>query len=112
MILVEGTFSGWETWISCLRDETMLTELTESVRDVIRSAARRLTGFRRRQFQAEMAIKYCRGNPRRAERVFGWGRDAVNTGLNELRSGIRCVEDYLRADNASFSSKGVASATA
>jgi len=72
----------------------MLTELTESMRDTIRSAARKLTGFRRRQFQAEMAIKYCRGNPRCAERVFGWGRDAVNTGLNELRSGIRCVENY------------------
>lgn len=72
----------------------MLTELTESVRDTIRLAARKLTGFRRRQFQAEMAIKYCRSNPRCAEQVFGWGRDAVNTGLNELRTGIRCVEDY------------------
>jgi hypothetical protein len=72
----------------------MVTEVTESVRDAIRSAARKLTGFRRRQFQAEMAIKYCRSDPRCAERVFGWGRDAVNTGLNELRTGIRCVEDY------------------
>ena len=72
----------------------MLTELTESVRETIKSAARKLTGFRRRQFQAEMAIKYCRGNPRRAEQVFGWGRDAVNTGLNELRTGIRCVDDF------------------
>ena len=72
----------------------MLTELTESMRETIQSAARKLTGFQRRQFQAEMAIKYCRGNPRRTEQVFGWGRDAVNTGLNELRTGIRCVEDY------------------
>lgn len=72
----------------------MFTELTESVRDTIRSAAQKLTGFRRRQFQAEMTIKYCRSNPRCAERVFGWGRDAVNTGLNELRTGIRCVENY------------------
>ena len=72
----------------------MVTELTESVRDTIRSAAQKLTGFRRRQFQAEMTIKYCRSNPRCAERVFGWGRDAVNTGLNELRTGIRCVENY------------------
>ena len=72
----------------------MLTELTESVRETIQSAARKLTGFRRRQFQAEMAIKYCGSNPRRAELVFGWGREAVNTGLNELRTGIRCVEDY------------------
>ena len=72
----------------------MLTELTESVRVTIQSAARKLTGFQRRQFQAEVAIKYCGGNPRRAERVFGWGREAVNTGLNELRTGIRCVENY------------------
>lgn len=72
----------------------MLAELTESAKEAIRSAARKLTGFRRRQFQAEMAIKYCRGKPRRAEQVFGWGRDAVNTGLGELRTGIRCVENF------------------
>src|SRR3974377_1677541 len=72
----------------------MLEELTESVKDTIKSAARKLTGFRRRQFQAEMAIKYCEGHPRRAEEVFGWGRDAVNTGLNELRTGIRCVDAF------------------
>ena len=72
----------------------MLAELTESVRETIRSAARKLTGFQRRQFQAETAIKYCQGNPRRAEQVFGWGRDAVNTGLNELRTGIRCVDGF------------------
>jgi hypothetical protein len=67
--------------------------LTESIVATIQSAARKLTGFRRRQFQAEMAVKYCDGQPRRAERVFGWGRDAVNTGLNELCTGIRCVDN-------------------
>lgn len=72
----------------------MLAELTKSMTETIRSAARRLTGFARRQFQAEMAIKYCDSNPRRAEEKFGWGREAVNTGLNELRTGIRCLEDY------------------
>jgi hypothetical protein len=72
----------------------MFAELTESVVETIRLAARKLTGFSRRQFQAEMAVKYCEANPRRAEDVFGWGREAVNTGLNELRTGIRCVEDF------------------
>lgn len=72
----------------------MLNELTESVRETIKSAAQKLTGFRRRQFQAEMAIKYCDGSPRRAEDALGWGRDAVNTGLGELRTGIRCVENF------------------
>jgi uncharacterized membrane protein YccC len=72
----------------------MLAELTESVVETICLAARKLTGFGRRQFQAEMAIKYCQASARRAEQVFGWGRDAVNTGLNELRTGIRCLENF------------------
>jgi hypothetical protein len=53
-----------------------------------------LTGYRRRRFQAEVALKYCSGSARRTETVFGWGRDAVHTGLNELRSGIRCLDAY------------------
>jgi hypothetical protein len=71
----------------------METDLT-SVREVILSAARRLTGFRRRQFQAEMTLKYCGGKPRRAEQIFGWGRAAVATGLGERRTGIRCLDNF------------------
>lgn len=71
-----------------------MAELTESMKEDILSAARKLTGFRRREYQAEMAIKYCDGNPRRAERIFGWGREAVHTGLHERRSGVRCLENF------------------
>lgn len=72
----------------------MSLELTAAVRDTMKSAARKLTGFRRRQFQAEVACQYCQGSARRAERLFGWGRAAVETGLNERRTGIRCRDDY------------------
>lgn len=72
----------------------MFVELSESARETIKSAARKLTGFLRRKFQAEVARKYCRGSPRQAERDFGWRRDAVNTGLNELRTGIRCLDAF------------------
>jgi Rhodopirellula transposase DDE domain len=72
----------------------MIAELSASVKETILSAARKLTGFRRRQFQAEMAHKYCAGSSRRAEQVFGWGRQAVTTGLHELRTGIRCLENF------------------
>ena len=72
----------------------MLTELTEAVRETIKSATRKLTGFRRRQFQAEVTLQYCQGSARQAERIFGWGRDAVHTGLNELRTGIRCLDNF------------------
>jgi Rhodopirellula transposase DDE domain len=61
---------------------------------LIRSAARRLTGYQRRLFQAEVATELCGGNARQAERRFGWGRDTVATGLHELRSGLRCREDF------------------
>lgn len=72
----------------------MDTDLTPALNDVILSASRKLTGFRRRQFQAEMALQYAGGKSRRAEEIFGWGRDAVATGLGELRSGIRCLDNF------------------
>jgi Rhodopirellula transposase DDE domain len=61
---------------------------------LIRSGARRLTGYQRRLFQAEVATELCGGCARRAERRFGWGRDTVEKGLHELRHGLRCVEDF------------------
>ena len=68
--------------------------LTDDMRETIRSAARKLTGFERRQFFAELSLKYCGGSARKTETVFGWWREAVETGLNERRTGIRCLEDF------------------
>ena len=68
------------------------TELTDAL---IRSAARRLTGFQRRAFQAEVAVELCDGNARHAERRFGWGRGTVEKGLHERRTGLRCLEDFV-----------------
>ena len=50
-----------------------------------------MTGAERRSFQAAMAVKYCGGSARQAERVFGWNRDTVALGLNERRTGVRCL---------------------
>jgi hypothetical protein len=61
---------------------------------LIRSGAKRLTGYRRRLFQAEVATVLCGGCARQAERRFGWGRETVEKGLHELRLGIRCLEDF------------------
>ncbi len=38
-----------------------------------------------------MTLKYCKGNARLAERVFGWGRKCVEVGLAEKRTGILCI---------------------
>ncbi len=57
----------------------------------IRLAASKMTGATRRSFIAEMAVKYCGGNPRKAETVFGWSKYTVATGLGEKRTGITCL---------------------
>lgn len=75
-----------------LTEENMGLALLAGMVETIRSAAGKLTGYRRREFQAEMAVKYCDSSPRKAESVFGWGRRAVVTGLGELRTGIRCLD--------------------
>jgi Rhodopirellula transposase DDE domain len=67
---------------------------TEEYDSLIRSAARRLKGHQRRLFQAEVVTELCGGSPRAAERRFGWGRDAVATGLHEANQGVRCVENF------------------
>jgi hypothetical protein len=72
-----------------------MEESIERLDDLIRSGARRLTGFQRRAFLAEVATELCGANARQAERRFGWGRDTVEKGLHERQTGIRCLEDFV-----------------
>jgi Rhodopirellula transposase DDE domain len=62
--------------------------------DLLRSGAKRLTGFQRRLFMAEVATALCAGSPRTAEHRFGWGRATVQKGLHETHQGMRCLEDF------------------
>lgn len=68
--------------------------LSASALQDIRLAAKKLTSFKRREFQAEMAVKYCNSSARLAETRFGWDRSTVAKALGEKRTGIRCVDNY------------------
>jgi Rhodopirellula transposase DDE domain len=57
----------------------------------LRLAASQMSGSKRRAFEAEMAVKYCGGNPLRAETLLGWGRQTVALGLAERRTGCICL---------------------
>jgi hypothetical protein len=76
-----------------------MNELTEQQILTIKDAACKLTGAKRRAFQAQVALDYLEGSPRRAERVFGWSRRTVELGLNELRTGIICLADACKGAN-------------
>jgi hypothetical protein len=65
--------------------------LTPSQIADLRLAASQMAGWKRRAFEAEMALKYCEGNPLQAESIFGWSRRTVAVGLAERRTGILCL---------------------
>ncbi len=71
-----------------------MEDSVERLDALIRSGARRLTGYQRRSFLAEVAAELCGGNARQAERRFGWGRETVEKGLHERHHGVRCLEDF------------------
>src|SRR3954453_12341196 len=73
---------------------TVMEDTVERYDALIRSGARRLTGYQRRLFQAEVVTALCGGNTRQAERRFGWGRETVEKGLHEQRHSVRCLENF------------------
>src|SRR5271168_2377700 len=53
------------------REETIVEGSTNCLDALICSGARRLTGYQRRLFMAEVATELCEGSARQAERRFG-----------------------------------------
>ena len=68
-----------------------IVPLSASQLEDLKLASSKMSGAQRRSFQAAMALKYCGGNTRQAERVFGWNRETIALGLNEQRTGVICV---------------------
>jgi hypothetical protein len=77
----------------CILPSTLECRQSSSASQIadLRLAASKLTGPKRRAFEAEMTLKYCAGNPLVAETLFGWGRQTVALGLAERRTGILCL---------------------
>ena len=68
--------------------------LSEAVKGTIKDAAKKLTGYRKRDFMAKVAEDYLNSSARKAENIFGWKRTSVQTGLHERRTGIICLDNY------------------
>ena len=49
-----------------------------------------------RQAMGDITLSLLDGKPRVAEEVFGWNRNTVELGINELRTGITCVSDFSK----------------
>lgn len=76
-----------------------MSELTEQQIATIKDAAEKLTGAKKRAFEAQVTLDYLGESARRSETVFGWSRRTVLLGLNELRSCIRCLGNFSARGN-------------
>ena len=70
-----------------------MKKLDDNLKAVIKDASGRLTGFKRREYQAQITSEYFGGSARKAEREMGWGRESVGKGLKETAGGIRCADN-------------------
>lgn len=71
-----------------------MNRLSSTMKDIIKDASQRLSGADRRAYRAKITLEYFNGSARKAEREMGWGRESVEKGLGEMKSGIRCFDNY------------------
>jgi hypothetical protein len=76
-----------------------MIDLSEQHILTIKDASIKFTSYKRRAFQAQVAIDYLNAKPRLAESVFGWDRNTVKLGLHELSTGIRCIDNFQARGN-------------
>lgn len=69
-------------------------KLEPKIKTLLKSAAKKLTGAKRRAFEAETTLNLFEGNARQAERELGWDRNTVVKGLKELSSNLQCMDNY------------------
>ena len=67
--------------------------LTEDMVGVISNLVAAIPWPDRRLGMAEVTTKLLDGKARVAEDVFGWARATIVLGMNELRTGIKCLND-------------------
>jgi hypothetical protein len=60
---------------------------------LLRTAAKQVTGWKRRVFIGEVTVQLCAGNARQSERRFGWGRETAERGMKERELGVLHTAD-------------------
>ena len=65
----------------------------------LKDAEKKLTGEKRRAFEGQVTLDYFNSKPYLAEQTLGWDRKTIELGINELRTGIVCVENFKARGN-------------
>ena len=68
--------------------------LTEQIKATFKDAARKLTGQKKREFTAQVALDSFEGSARQTERALGWDRVSIQRGLDSLKTGVDDCDNY------------------
>jgi len=68
-----------------------MKKIDNEKKELMKDAAKRLKGYARREYQAQIAIDYFQGNARKTERAMGWGRETLKVGMKEIETGLICI---------------------
>jgi len=69
-------------------------QLTNSVKKLLKETAAQLKGASKRRFQAQTVVELGYGGQLLAEKELGWDRGTIRKGMNELKTGVTCVDNY------------------
>jgi hypothetical protein len=69
-------------------------ELSSEIKVSLNSALNKLTGHKRRQYAAEICEMFFENSARKMERSLNVGRDMIELGQHERRTGIQCIDAY------------------
>jgi hypothetical protein len=73
----------------------MEIKLNDTLKFILKDAAQKLTGHRKRDFMAKVSEDYFDGSARKAETALGWCHHSAQlVVLHERRSGLVCVDNY------------------
>ena len=68
---------------------------TEELSELITRLVKQIPNEYRRQAMGDVVQTLLDGKSRKAEDVLGWNRHTVELGINEFRTGIRCISDVF-----------------
>jgi hypothetical protein len=71
-----------------------MIQLPQEIKESFNSALKKLTGFSRREYAAELCAAYFENSARRMERSLKVSRAMILLGQKEHQTGIRCIEAY------------------
>jgi hypothetical protein len=68
--------------------------LTNGIKSLLKSAAAKLKGSKRRRFLAETVRELGPGGQSLAERELGWNRGTIRKGIHELTADVECMDAF------------------